>query len=135
MSDFLAIDFETANTSGDSACALALVKVSDGEIVHEEFHLIRPPSSHFQFTHIHGLTWEDVAGARDFGGVWEEIDRQFDDVDFVAAHNAPFDRGVLKACCDTYGLLAPSAPTCARCSWPVASGTFARQNCPMCVIF
>jgi DNA polymerase III subunit epsilon len=110
VSDFLAIDFETANTSGDSACALALVKVSDGAIIHEEYHLIRPPSSHFRFTYIHGLTWDDVVDAPDFGGIWEAIEPMFAGVDFVAAHNAPFDKGVLQACCNTYGLYAPSTP-------------------------
>jgi len=108
VSDFIAIDFETANGGRDSACAIGLVKVSGGKIVHEECHLIRPPSSHFQFTYIHGITWNDVAEASDFGRVWDDIQIHFDEVDFVAAHNASFDRGVLNACCDTYGLISPA---------------------------
>ena len=31
-------------------------------------------------------------------------------VRFLAAHNAPFDRGVLRACCGTYGLDRPDRP-------------------------
>jgi DNA polymerase-3 subunit epsilon len=107
LSEFVAIDFETANVGRDSACAIGLIRVSDGKIVHEECHLIRPPSSYFQFTYIHGLTWDDVAVSPDFGAVWDVIGRQFDNIDFIAAHNASFDRGVLNACCDTYGLASP----------------------------
>ena len=108
MSNFIVIDFETANANRNSACALGLVKVSDGKIVHEECHFIRPPSPFFRFTNIHGITWADVAEAPDFGKVWEDIEGQFDEVDFVAAHNASFDRGVLNACWDTYGKINPA---------------------------
>lgn len=110
MSDFLAIDFETANGARDSACALAVVKVSGGQITEEECHLIRPPTSDFWFTHIHGITWPDVSDCPDFGRVWARIEHHFRDVDFVAAHYAPFDRGVLRACCQTYGLEEPGVP-------------------------
>jgi len=110
LSSFLAIDFETANGARDSACAIGLTKVSDGGIIHEESHLIRPPTSEFWFTHIHGLTWQDVMASPDFGDVWEIIEPHFSEADFIAAHNASFDRGVLNACCQTYGLRAPDIP-------------------------
>ena len=42
--DFVAIDFETANTSADSACSVGLVKVVSGAIVETAVHLIRPPT-------------------------------------------------------------------------------------------
>lgn len=122
MSDFLAIDFETANGARDSACALAVVKVSGGHIVDEECHLIRPPTPDFWFTHIHGITWQDVSASPDFGRVWTSIEHHFSDVDFIAAHNAPFDKGVLNACCQTYGFGAPDVPyqctvNLARAQW------------------
>ena len=107
MSTFLALDFETANPSRDSACAIGLVRVHEGEIVHEESHYIRPPSSEFWFTYIHGITWNDVSDGPDFKQIWREISVQFRDIDFVAAHNAPFDRGVLAACCRTHGIRQP----------------------------
>ena len=34
----------------------------------------------------------------------------FDGVDFIAAHNAPFDRSVLRACCEWAGLPMPALP-------------------------
>lgn len=124
VSNFLAIDFETANGARDSACALGLVTVSGGQIINEECHLIRPPSSDFWFTHIHGITWQDVADSPDFGRIWKVIEHHFQSVDFVAAHNAGFDKGVLAACCRTYDLGAPAVPyqctvSLARNQWGV----------------
>ena len=108
--DFVAIDFETANYSADSACAIGLVKVAGGEIVEKSVHFIRPPSRRFVFTYIHGLTWDHVAEADDFGTLWPKLTPFLEGAKFLAAHNASFDRGVLHACCARYGLSAPAAP-------------------------
>lgn len=108
--EFVAIDFETACNARDSACAVGVVRVSDGRIVGSAYHLIRPPSREFRFTWVHGITWADVESERDFGQIWPEIAPLFDGVDFISAHNAGFDRGVLSACCAAYGLSAPSIP-------------------------
>jgi DNA polymerase-3 subunit epsilon len=110
MSEFLAIDFETASNRQDSACAIGIVRVSKGKIVHQECHLIRPPAPEFRFTYIHGITWADVAFEADFFGVWHRISEQFKDIDFISAHNAGFDRGVLNACCNSFGIKAPEVP-------------------------
>jgi len=107
MTTFLALDFETANHDQASACALALVAVADGEVVRRDVHLVRPPSREFVFTYIHGLTWRTVRDAPDFGSLWPAIAARFEGVDFVAAHNASFDRRVLEACCAWYGIAAP----------------------------
>lgn len=107
MATFAAIDFETANVYRDSACAIGLTVVEEGRIVLSDAHLIRPPSDWFKFTDIHGLTWDDVCDAPDFEEVWGEIQPAIRDVDFLAAHNASFDSGVLTACCDRYGIVAP----------------------------
>ena len=104
---FLAIDFETANYSADSACALAFIRVENGVIVRRDSWLIRPPSSWFVFTDIHGITWKDVKDEPTFGELWQEMKPHFDDIDFVVAHNASFDKGVLAACCATYDLKMP----------------------------
>jgi DNA polymerase-3 subunit epsilon len=118
MMNFVAIDFETANHRRDSACAVGLVKVVDGEIVDKAVHLIRPPTRQFAFTYIHGLTWRDVAEQETFGALWPQIAPILDGAEFFAAHNAPFDAGVLHACCETYGLSAPSLPF--RCTVQIA---------------
>ncbi len=108
LGDFVAIDFETANAHADSACSVGLVKVAGGRIVETAVHLIRPPTREFRFTFIHGLAWKDVAEADDFGVLWPKISRLFDGAAFLAAHNASFDRNVLKACCAAYGLSCPT---------------------------
>ena len=115
---FVAIDFETASYRSDSACAVGLVKVANGEIVDTAVHLIRPPTRAFAFTHIHGLTWSDVAESDDFGGLWPRLEPLLDGAAFFAAHNASFDRRVLHACCQTYGIAAPSLPF--RCTVQIA---------------
>jgi hypothetical protein len=73
MSSFLAIDFETANQSRDSACSVGLVRVEKSKIVHKAVHLIRPPSRDFMFTYIHGISWRDVASQPTFKEIWKEI--------------------------------------------------------------
>ena len=111
--NFLAIDFETANYAGDSACAIGLVKVRKGKITDQEVFLIRPPSRDFVFTYIHGISWANVEKAPTFGKLWPKLEPFFEGIDFLAAHNASFDRKVLFACCSTYKISPPTHPfTC-----------------------
>ncbi|AFH49642.1 DNA polymerase III subunit epsilon [Ignavibacterium album JCM 16511] len=107
---FLAIDFETANYYRDSACALGLVRVENCKIVAKESFLIRPPSQWFVFTDLHGITWEDVKDAPTFSELWPDIKKYFRGVDFITAHNAPFDRSVLMKCCERYRIEPPQKP-------------------------
>lgn len=103
----VAIDFETANRDPNSACALGVVQIENQAIVHEEIFLIRPPSYRFEFTHIHGIIWSDVAQAPTFKQVWAKIANAIDSADALVAHNASFDRRVLYACCDLYQIPQP----------------------------
>ena len=107
MAEFAAIDFETADYGADSACAVGLVLVRGSEIVAEEYRLIRPPRSRFAFTHIHGIRWADVREEPGFAEVWPELDPLVRGADYLVAHNAPFDRAVLRACCAASGLAPP----------------------------
>lgn len=104
MPHFAAIDFETANHRLDRACAVGLVIASGNRIVHRAYHLIRPPSRDFAFTHIHGLSWAEVRNAPTFAELWPALRDQLRAVNFIAAHNASFDRRVLISCCECYGL-------------------------------
>jgi DNA polymerase-3 subunit epsilon len=108
--DFVAIDFETADYGADSACAVGLVKVSEGVIVRQEHFFIRPPRRDFRFTYIHGIEWAHVAKKPAFKELWPLIEELFAGARFLAAHNAPFDRGVLNACCAAAGLTPPPQP-------------------------
>jgi DNA polymerase III subunit epsilon len=106
----LALDFETANYSANSACQLGIARIEGWKLVDARSWLIRPPSDDFVFTYLHGISWDHVAQEPHFGGLWAELEPHFKGVDYLAAHNAPFDRGVLKATCSTYGISAPPQP-------------------------
>ena len=107
MTTFVAIDFETADHYRDSACAVGAVLVENGRIAERYHQLIRPPRTEFVFTHIHGLTWNDVRDSPTFGQMWSALDDFIDEAEFLVAHNASFDRGVLHACCEAAKIAPP----------------------------
>ena len=119
---FAAIDFETANRSGSSACALAAVRVEKRRISKRMVSLIRPPSSHFEFSHIHGITWADVATEPVFREIWKRLAPAIEGAEFIAAHNATFDQNVLATCCRRSQIPIPDYPfvctvSLARLKW------------------
>ncbi|MFC1521155.1 3'-5' exonuclease [Elusimicrobiota bacterium] len=107
MADFVAFDFETADNNPDSACAIGLVSVSDNKIIKQEKFLIKPPRKAFVFTYIHGITWNDVCEKPTFKQLWPKIQETLDQADFIAAHNASFDKKVLNACCQSAKIERP----------------------------
>ena len=119
---FVAIDFETANQSRDSACSIGIAIAEGGRIVALEQRLIRPPTSEFFFTYIHGLTWNEVRNEPSFADVWRDLYPVVADADFIAAHNASFDRSVLRACCGAHRLRLPNQPFV--CTVQVARSVF-----------
>lgn len=100
---FAALDFETADFGRDSACALSVVIVDSEKVVDTWTSLIRPPRRTFSFTYLHGISWDHVKDKPAFGELWPAVAKLLVDVDFLAAHNASFDRSVLRACCETAG--------------------------------
>ncbi len=116
--NFTAIDFETANPRRYSACAVGLVRVEGGCIVEKRAFFIRPPERWFRFTHIHGITWDDVKDAPTFRDIWPDIEPLLSAGDFLAAHNAPFDRSVLLKTCEFYRITPP--PLEFRCTVQIA---------------
>ncbi len=107
MEPFVAIDFETADYQPDSACAVGLVRVENGEVVGRETLLLRPPRPRIMFTHIHRITWAMVKDAPTFAEAWPRLGSMLEGAKFLAAHNASFDRRVLMACCLSARLPVP----------------------------
>ena len=103
----VALDFETANQSASSACQLGLVRIENWQVTQQVSWLIRPPTEEFMFTYIHGLEWVHVKDSPTMGELWPLIAPYLEGADYLAAHNAPFDRGVLKASLLEHGLAAP----------------------------
>lgn len=97
--DFVAIDFETANNSRVSACALGLVFVKNNTIVHTDKFFIQPPSTEkFLSSHsrIHGIYKEDVEFAFTFQELWNlELSKYFND-NLIIFHNASMDLSILR---------------------------------------
>jgi DNA polymerase-3 subunit epsilon len=83
-SNFIALDFETANNDRSSACAIGLVKVENGKIVAKESRLINPHTNFLHFcVAVHGLTEVDVEDAPSFDEVWQELSPLLKDTEFV----------------------------------------------------
>ena len=122
---FATIDFETATSSRDSACALGAVVVEDGEIVAREGWLIRPPGNAYDSfnMNLHGIGPQDTEGAPGFGAAWDQAMGLLEGK-HVWAHSAAFDMSVLRhsAAGDSYELPSPVAYGCtymiAKTTWP-----------------
>jgi DNA polymerase III subunit epsilon len=127
---FTAIDFETADAPRNSACAVGLARVEDGRIVATDSFLIRPPFDYVRFSFIHKITWDMVRDAPTFAQRWPRIAHMIEGVDFLAAHNAPFDRAVLRASCEAVGIETPRQPF--LCTVQLARRTWAlpKANLP-----
>ncbi len=105
MSSFVAIDFETANESRSSACAIGGVIVDEGKVTGSFYELIRPDSEdnyfHWFNIQIHGITPEMVENKPTFDTVWESLKPSIGDR-ILIAHNTAFDMYVLMASAAAY---------------------------------
>jgi len=108
MTDFAAIDFETANEQPCSVCSVGVVIVRGGEIVDRFYSLIHPEPEYYQWfcRNTHGLCEEDTYDAPVFPEVWAEIAPRIEGLPLVA-HNARFDEGCLKAAFQVYRMDYP----------------------------
>jgi DNA polymerase III subunit epsilon len=105
---WVTIDFETANETRGSACALGVAIVEDSQVVERRSWLIRPPTLHFNPYNvmIHGITAADVSSAPTFDVLWPSIAALLEGRTAVA-HYASFDMSVLRHSLDQFGLPWP----------------------------
>ena len=108
MTDFAAIDFETANHHPSSVCSVGVVVVRNGQIADKIYRLIRPEPEWYSYWHtqIHGLTAADTGNEKVFPHVWADIEPKIAGLPLVA-HNSPFDEGCLKAVFRVYQMDYP----------------------------
>ena len=108
MTDFAAIDFETANGRRSSVCSVGIVIVKNGEIIDRFYSLIQPAPNYYNewTTVVHGLTRKDTDGQPIFPDVWNQICDKIKGLPLVA-HNKPFDESCLKAVFMEYGMDYP----------------------------
>lgn len=100
--DFIAIDFETANSSRASICSIGIVVVENGSIK-EEIHTYIDPEDEFTYfnTVIHGITEDMVQGAPTFKGYWPTF-KLLIEGQMLIAHNASFDMSAMRYALDLY---------------------------------
>lgn len=93
---FAAIDFETATGAPESACAVGIVTVTNGEIIDEYYSLIQPPENEYWRSNIliHGITPEMTESLPGFYAIYPEVRKRLQG-QTVVAHNEQFDRHVL----------------------------------------
>jgi DNA polymerase III subunit epsilon len=119
----LAIDFETANESRSSPCALGLSWIERGEVVRREYRLIKPRQMRFGVfeTKVHGLSAADVEDASEFPEIISEF---LPDIQggLLLAHNARFDIDVLCATLASYQIKIPQFSF--LCTHRIAVGTW-----------
>ena len=117
--NFVALDFETANSERSSVCSLGIAVVSDGIITDQAYWLIKPKVLRFDTynTYIHGITLEDVINEPEFCDLWPQIQPYLENK-IVVAHNASFDLSVLRYILDEYNLPYPNLRY--SCSWIIS---------------
>jgi len=108
MTDFAAIDFETANECPSSVCSVGVIIVHGGEIVGSFYSLIHPEPDYYLWfcRQVHGLGPEDTDGAPVFPHVWNKIEPLIEGLPLVA-HNSRFDEGCLKSVFRVYRMDYP----------------------------
>ena len=108
MTNFAAIDFETANYERSSVCAVGVVIVRGGEIVDSFYSLIQPEPNYYcwQCRAVHGLGHADTDDAPVFPEVWAQIEPLIEGLPLVA-HNSPFDEGCLREAFRVYQMDYP----------------------------
>lgn len=107
---YLGIDFETANSSYESACAIGIAVYEEGQLLWTEHFYIKPPKEFGKFCwynmKIHHITKRMVEKAETFDRVWEKIKGAFYG-SLVICHNADFDMHVLVKLLEYYHIVVP----------------------------
>ena len=108
MTDFAAIDFETANEYRSSVCSVGVVIVRNGEIVDTFYSLIHPEPEYYNWRcqQVHGLSEADTDDAPVFPDVWAQIAPMIEGLPLVA-HNSPFDESCLRGAFEVYQMDYP----------------------------
>ena len=109
MTDFAAIDFETANSDPGSVCSVGVVIVRNGVITERLYELIKPEPEWYAYwnTQVHGMTMKDTMHALTFDIVWSKIEPYIEGLPLVA-HNSAFDERCLRSVFKTYMMTYPN---------------------------
>ncbi len=105
---FTALDFETAQSDPSSICQVGLIRVEDGEVIHQYEQLVRPPKNYYFHKNIevHHIRPMDTEHAPTFDQIWPEI-TQYIEGQVVVAHNIQFDANCLRQTLAFYDEVQP----------------------------
>lgn len=106
--NFIAIDFETANSNRTSICSLGLAIVENGILIGTEHFFIKPIPNYYDGfnTQLHGIDDSHTRDKKTFSQQWLGLKKYFHNKTIVA-HNASFDCSVLRSTLDNSKLKYP----------------------------
>ncbi|HEX9225610.1 MAG TPA: exonuclease domain-containing protein, partial [Arthrobacter sp.] len=108
--DFVAIDFETANSKHSSICQIGIVKVRDGILGKTHTHYVMPPPGHQNFgdwnIKIHGITRRMIDGADGWDLMLPRLAAFVGDLPLVA-HNVVAERSMIRQTSEAIGVVPP----------------------------
>lgn len=106
--NFIAIDFETANSVRSSICSMGVAIVENGKLVGTDHFLIKPAPNYYDSfnTILHGIGDWQTKNEKTFEQQWNELQKYFHQKTIVA-HNAAFDCGLLRYTLDAFELSYP----------------------------
>ncbi len=106
--NFIALDFETANSVRSSICSIGLAIVENGEIIETKHILVKPTPNHYDSYNslLHGITNKDTKNEKTFKQKWQDLKPYFQNK-IIVAHNASFDCSVLRCTLDNANLTYP----------------------------
>lgn len=107
---YIALDFETANSSPCSACSVGISIFEDHKFLSSQSQLLCPPAefNHFNWYNIkvHGIHPHMVTSAPRWDEIWPAIQPEMEN-SVLVCHNAMFDTSVLCKTLAYYGLELP----------------------------
>ena len=109
ITNFVALDLETANAYRGSICQIGITEVIDGKVQPSKSWLVKPQNNEYdEFNiEIHGITPEDTKNSPSFPEVWKEV-KPFLEGKTVVAHNTSFDMYALRDAFNEYGIDYPT---------------------------
>ena|SRR6478735_6260161 len=125
--NFIAIDFETANSNRSSICSMGAAIVENGKLVGTEHIYIKPTPNYYDGfnTALHGVSDLHTRDKGTFGQQWSELKKFFHNQTIVA-HNASFDCSVLRFTLEQSNLRYPDLDY--HCTYRLAQASLPLYN-------
>lgn len=106
--NFIAIDFETANSNRSSICSVGIAVVENGRLVGSEHIYVKPTPNYYDSfnSYLHGIDDSHTRNKATFKEQWKDLKKYFHNRTIIA-HNAAFDCSVLRFTLDSSKLAYP----------------------------